>query len=153
MMLLMLRLWAFWSFWFIVIWGTCILHTCEYHFSVIYNTSLFLLVSVLRNFSFFNIMLKMTWKELSIICHFCKVDLIFSSSFFIMHCCSHYITDDVDCVISDMSNSCTLYYQHNQLCDLAPPTLKLTCTLCEKDWVKSELLTAEGKAIQLQKQK
>ena len=153
MMLSMLRLWASWSFWFIITWGTCVLHICEYHFLVIHNTSLSLLVSVLRNFSFFSIMLKMTWKELSTIHHSCKVDLILLSDFSVMHCCSHYIVNGVDCVISDVSNSCTLCYQHNQSCNLAPPTLKLTCTLHEKEWVDSELLTAETKAIQLWKQK
>ena len=143
----MLRLWAFWSFWFIIIWDTCVLHICEYHFSVICNTSSSLLVSVLRNFSFFSIILKMTWKELSIIHCFCKADLILLSDFSVMHYYSHYIADDVDCVISDMFNSCTLCYQHNWSCDLAPPTLKLTCTLCKKEWVDSELLTVEIKAI------
>ena len=95
----------------------------------------------------------MTWKELSTVHHSCKVDLILLSDSSVMCCCSCCIADDVDCVISDVSNSCALCYQHNQLCDLAPPTLKLTCTLCEKEWVDSELLTAEAKAIQLWKQK
>ena len=117
------------------------------------NTSPSLLVSVLRNFSFFSIMLKVTQKELSIIHCSHKVDLILLSDFFVMCCCSHCIVNDVDCVISNMSNSCTLCYQHNWSCDLAPSTLKLTCTLCEKEQVDSELLTAEVKAIQLQKQK
>ena len=149
----MLRLWAFWSFWFIITWGTHVLCICEYHFSVICNTSPSLLVSALRNFSSFSIMLKMTQKELSIIHHFCKVNLILLSDFLMMCCCSHYIMNGVDCVIFNMSNSCTLCYQHNWLCNLAPLTLKLTHTLCEKEQVESELLTAEAKAIWLQKQK
>ena len=152
-MLLMLSLWALWSLWFIITWGTHVLCTCEYHPSVIHNTSSSLLVSALRNTSFFSIMLKMTWKELSTICHSCKADLILSSDFPVMCHCSHYIMNDVDCVISDVSNFCALCYQHNRLCNLVPLTLKLTHTLCEKEWVNSELLTVKVKAIWLQKQK
>ena len=147
MMLSMLRLWAFWSFWFIIIWGTHVLCSCEYHFLIIQNTSSFLLVSVLRNFSFFSIMFKITWKELSTVYHSCKADLILSSNFSVIYCCSYYIVNDVDCVIFNVSNSCTLCYQHNWSCDLVLSTLKLTHTLCEKEWVDSELLTAEIKAI------
>ena len=147
MMLFMLRLWAFWLFWFIIIWGTCVLCTCEYHFSVIHNTSFSLLVSALRNLSFFNIIFKMTWKELSIIHHSHKADLILSSDFSVMHCYSYYIVNDINCVISDVFNSCTLCYQHNQLCNLVLSTLKLTHTLCEKEQVNSELLTVKIKAI------
>ena len=153
MMLSMLRLWTFWSFWFIVTWDTHVLCTCEYHFLMIHNTSPSLLVSVLRNFFFFNIMLKMTWKELSTVCHFCKADIILSSDFSVMCCYSYYIVNSINCVISDVSNSCALCYQHNQLCDLALSTLKLTHTLCEKEQVNSELLIVKIKAIQLQKQK
>ena len=149
----MLRLWAFWSFWFIIIWGTCVLCSCEYHFLMIHNTSPSLLVSVLRNFSSFSIMLKMTWKELSTVHHSHKADLILSSDFLTMCLCSHYIADDVDCVVSDVSNSCALCYQHNWSCNLVPPTLKLTHTLHKKEQVDSELLTAETKAIWLWKQK
>ena len=149
MILFILRVWAFWSFWFIIIWDTCVLCTCEYHSLMIYNTSPSLLVSVLRNFYFFNIMFKMTWKELSTVHHFCKADLILSSDFLTMYYYSCYIADDVNCIVSDVFNSYTLYYWHNWLCDLVLSTLELTHTLCEKEWVNSELLTAEIKTIQL----
>ena len=95
----------------------------------------------------------MTWKELSTVCHCHKVDLILSSDYLIMHCCSWCVSDDVKCVVSDVLNLCALCYQHNWSCDLAPLTLKLTHTLQEKEQVNSELLTAEAKAICLQKQK
>ena len=92
-------------------------------------------------------MLKMTQKELSTVCHSHKADLILSSDFPVMHYCSHCIADDVACVISDLSNSCTLCYSHNQSCDLVPSTLKLTHTLHEKEQMNSELLTVEIKVI------
>ena len=147
MLLFMLRFWAFWSFWFIIIWDTHVLCTCEHHFLMMCNTSLSLLVSALRNFFFFSIMLKMTQKELSTVYHFCKVNLILSSDFLTMHCYFCYIVDDVDCVISDLFNSCTLCYQHNQSCNLVLFTLKLTHILHKKEWVNSELLTVKTKAI------
>ena len=92
-------------------------------------------------------MLKMTQKELSTIYHSRKVDLILSSDFPVMCCYSCCIVNGVKCVISDMFNSCALCYQHNQLCNLAPLTLKLTHTLHEKEQMNSELLTVETKAI------
>ena len=92
-------------------------------------------------------MLKMTWKELSATYQSHKAVFILVSNSLTMCHCSWCIADDMTCVMSDVSNSCALYYWHNCSCDLMPLTLKLTHTLHKKEWVNKELLAAEAKAV------
>ena len=81
--------------------------------------------------------------------HVQKADFITLFNFFIMHHYLDCIVNHIDCVMSDVSNSCVLYYQHNQSCDLTPLTLKLTQMLCEKEQIENELLAAEAKVTHL----